>query len=168
MVNRSQAPGHTSWILVVRRAFGERAKTFGQRDARRLAPCHNLRKLDARTFHQLVSKYPADVQRLASAARAFIYQILPGVQERVDDSQPYVGYGYSPGYKGLCCTLILSKGGVKLGIVSGAALADPEGLLEGTGKRHRHIALRTPADLHRGGVQALVRAAGGAARQRNA
>ena len=86
----------------------------------------------------------------------------------MDDSQPYVGYGYSPGYKGLVCTLILSQGGVKLGIAGGAALPDPERLLEGTGKRHRHIALRTPADLRRGGVRALVRAAAAAAGKRDA
>ena len=85
----------------------------------------------------------------------------------MDDSQPYVGYGYSPGYKGLVCTLILSQGGVKLGIAGGAALPDPERLLEGTGKRHRHIALGTPADLRRAGVRPLVQAAGAAARKRN-
>jgi len=53
-----------------------------------------------------------------------------------------VGYGYGPGYKGPVCTLILSKTGVKLGLPYAAALSDPDGLLEGTGKVHRFVQLR--------------------------
>jgi hypothetical protein len=50
----------------------------------------------------------------------------------------------------MVCTLILSKSGVKLGLVGGAALSDPYGLLAGTGKVHRHVQLRAPEDLKQG------------------
>ena len=53
----------------------------------------------------------------------------------------------------------LSKRGVKLGLVRGSELADPRGLLEGTGKVHKHVPLRTAADLRRPGVKPLVTAA---------
>ena len=43
------------------------------------------------------------------------------------------------GLSGNVCTLILSKSGVKLGLVHGSELADPNGLLEGSGKVHRNI-----------------------------
>jgi hypothetical protein len=119
-----------------------------------------------RTFQQLAATYSPEVRRLAADARAAVRRLLPDVEERVDASGPYVGYGYGPGYQGLVCTLILSKSGVKLGIVEGAAMADPHHLLEGSGKRHRHIALKTPADLERRGVADLVRSAHRAWRER--
>ena len=55
---------------------------------------------------------------------------------------------------------------MKVGIVGGASFADPDGLLEGRGKRHRHIVLKTAADLDRAAVRDLVRAAGRACRER--
>jgi len=119
-----------------------------------------------RTVDKLLTSYPADVQALASAARLLLSKWLPRVEERVDSSAPVIGYGYGPGYRGTVCTLILSKSGVKLGLVRGAELADPRGLLEGSGKVHRYIQLRAVADLQRAGVRQLVEAGYAAWRQR--
>ena len=49
--------------------------------------------------------------------------------------------------------------GLKLGIVRGAELPDPHGLLEGNGKRHQYVQLSQPADLNRVGIKELLRAA---------
>ena len=111
------------------------------------------------TVHQHLRAYPAEVQGLASAARKAIRKWLPGVEERADSSAPVIGYGYGPGYRGLVCTLILSKSGVKLGLVRGSELADPHGLLAGAGKVHRHIVLQGVSDLRKPGVSQLVKAA---------
>lgn len=70
-----------------------------------------------------------------------------------------VGYGFGTGYKELICTIILSKTGVKLGIVNGATLADPKGLLEGAGKRHKYVVLSAPSDLRKPGIAALLESA---------
>lgn len=40
----------------------------------------------------------------------------------------------------MVATLILSRGGVKLGLARGSELPDPKHLLAGSGKVHRHIA----------------------------
>lgn len=45
---------------------------------------------------------------------------------------------------------------VNLGFFQGASLMDPQGLLEGTGTKLRHIKLRTVDDTERPGVRALV------------
>lgn len=111
------------------------------------------------TFQKPLTKYPADVQALALRARAFILETLAGVEETVDDSPFAAGYGYGAGYKNLICTLLVSKSGVKLGLVGGAALPDPDGLLEGTGKVHRYVQLKAASDLKEPGVTRLVRAA---------
>jgi hypothetical protein len=77
----------------------------------------------------------------------------------VDARTAVIGYGYGTGYKHMVCTLILSKGGVKLGLVGGASLPDPRKLLEGSGKVHRYIPLGRPADLRRPGLRPLLHAA---------
>ena len=113
-----------------------------------------------RTFDGLVKTYPPDVEDLARRARAFVLDLMGNAaQESVDASGPYVFYSYAPGYKGLVCSLILSKSGVKLGLAHGATLDDSNKLLEGAGKVHKHIPLKTPADLQKPGVKALVKAA---------
>ena len=77
-----------------------------------------------------------------------------------------ISYAHGPGYKGAVCTIILSKTGIKLGLIGGAALADPHGLLAGSGKVHRHVQLHTLEDLRRPGLQQLVLDASAACRRR--
>jgi hypothetical protein len=120
----------------------------------------------ARTFDQLLSAYPASVQAVAGSARRLIFELLPNAEETVDRTGPYVAYGYGPGYKGVVCTLILSKQGVKLGLSRGAELADRRKLLAGTGKIHRYIPLMKPDDVRQPGVRPLLRSAAASWRER--
>lgn len=46
-----------------------------------------------------------------------------------------------------------------IGFFQGAALPDPAGLLEGSGKRMRHVKLRPGADIDEAALGALIRAA---------
>ena len=119
---------------------------------------------DVETF---LAAYPAEVGDLARAARRLLDGTLPGAAETLDESAKVVGYSYGPGYKGLVCTLILSRSGVKLGIVRGSELADPKQLMQGSGKVHRHVQLRTIADLKRPGLKPLLKAASAAWKERN-
>jgi hypothetical protein len=106
----------------------------------------------------LLSTYPSNVQEVALASRKMILATLPGVLEMVDAPARVIGYGHSVNYKDLICTIILSKSGVKLGIVNGAALPDPNGLMEGAGKKHRYVVLNSPADLKKPGLKELIKA----------
>jgi hypothetical protein len=106
-----------------------------------------------------LADYPPAVQEIASAARRLLKEALPGIDETVDASAKLIGYRYGPGYKGLLCTLIMSKTGVKLGIFRGAELPDPKQLLSGTGKLHRHVQLRKVADLKTPGLKPLIETA---------
>jgi hypothetical protein len=114
----------------------------------------------------LLREYPDDVQRLAHEARRAVREWLPGADESVDVPARLLSYSYGPGYKGTVCTLILSKKGIKLGLAWGATLPDPRGLLDGSGKVHRHVQLSKPEDLNKAGVKTLVRAARRACRKR--
>ncbi len=122
-----------------------------------------------RSFDQISQLYSLDVQAVAERARRLIAKVLPGSTESIDPSVCVASYGYGPGYKDMVCTLILSKSGVKIGLVRGANLPDPHHLLQGRGKTHKYIQLRTPADLDRPAVAQLLRAArkAFASRQKN-
>jgi hypothetical protein len=45
-------------------------------------------------------------------------------------------------------------------VVGGTELGDPNGLLEGTGKKHRYVQFTKPDDLARPGLRDLIVAAG--------
>ena len=92
---------------------------------------------------------------------------MPGAAETLDSAAKLIGYGYGPGYKGLVCTLLLSKTGIKLGIARGSELPDPEQLMKGSGKVHRHVQLRTKEDLHQPGLKPLIAAALAAWKERS-
>ena len=84
---------------------------------------------------------------------------MPAAREELDRPARVIGYGFGPGHSGLVCTIIPSKKGVKLGVVHGARLPDPQGLLEGSGKQHRYVAFSKPADLEKAGLKDLLRTA---------
>ncbi len=107
----------------------------------------------------MLQPYSAEVQALAGGARELIHRLLPNVEETVDGSMAMISFGYGPGYRGMVCTLILSKKGVKLGLVRGSELADPRRLLEGSGKVHKYVQLRVQADLRKPGLKPLIAAA---------
>ena len=114
----------------------------------------------------LLRGYPEQIQRLTDDARRCIARWLPDASEKVDVPSRLIAYAHGPGYKGAVCTLILSKTGIKLGLVGGATLPDPHRLLAGSGKVHRHVQLSRPADLHQPGVTELVRESSAACRKR--
>src|SRR4051794_19020954 len=119
-----------------------------------------------RSVDDLLRVYPPDVQALASGTRQLVKKVLPGISENADTSASLVGYGYAPGYRGMVATMILSRGGVKLGLAWGATLPDPRKLLEGTGKVHRYVAIREARDLKRPGISALLKGASRLCRER--
>ena len=61
--------------------------------------------------------------------------------------------------QGLVCYLAATKVYVSLGFFNGAALADPEGILEGKGKKLRHIKVRALSDIHGERISVWVREA---------
>jgi hypothetical protein len=114
---------------------------------------------DKKDIESFLASYPAGVPELAHAARRLLAEALPGAEETLDQTARVIGFGYGPGYKGTVCVLILSKTGVKIGLSRGSELPDPKGLLQGSGKVHRHIALQTLADLKQPGLKPLIKAA---------
>jgi hypothetical protein len=123
--------------------------------------------MTSRSAEGILKSYSPEVQALTNKARRLLLKLLPGAEERVDPSAAVLSYGYGPGYRGMVCTLILSKTGVKIGLVRGAELTDPVGLLEGSGKTHKYVQLHTASDLNDPDLKQLIKAARAAWKQRN-
>jgi hypothetical protein len=116
----------------------------------------------AKEARDFLSDFPPDIQVVALELRQAVLSTVPGVIEMVDRSSNIIGYGFGSGYADLICTIIPSQKGIKLGIVEGANLRDPDGLLEGTGKRHRYVVVRTVADASHPRLEKLLENAVGA------
>jgi hypothetical protein len=117
---------------------------------------------------ELFASRPAAVHELALAARELILAALPGAIEVADPKANLVGYGYGSGYRDMVATLILSKTGVKIGLVQGASFPDPASLLRGAGKVHRYVDVRTQEQLRQPEVRQLLAIGLGAWRKRSA
>jgi hypothetical protein len=107
----------------------------------------------------LLSTYSPPVQALTRQARAFILDLLPDLHEQVDPADKLIAFTTGPKMADVVCVLMPLKAGVNLGLAGGASLPDPAGLLQGTGKRHRHVRLTAPADLQNPALRALLLAA---------
>jgi hypothetical protein len=76
------------------------------------------------------------------------------VQELMHDGCPVACLGDAPfGY------VNVFKAHVNVGFFHGAELKDPSRLLEGTGKRMRHVKVKPGADVHSKALSALIGAA---------
>ena len=77
---------------------------------------------------------------IAEELRRLILRLFPAAIITGDEEN--IGFGFGSGYKDLVFVISPFKGHVNLGIVNGAALEDPAGLMQGTGKGHRHVKLQ--------------------------
>ena len=109
---------------------------------------------DVETF--LSSRAPA-MAEVARHAAELILVLLPEATISMDEQN--LGFGVGTGYKGLVFTVAPHTSHVTLGLARGASLPDPDGLLEGSGKVHRHVKLRTVADVDRPELRALMESA---------
>lgn len=107
----------------------------------------------------LLAACAPEVRNLALAARWFVLRMLPDILEQVDAKGGIIGYGYGSKYADMVCMLMPTKAGVNLGIPYAIDLLDPAKLLEGTGKLHRHVKLKSKADLESAALKSLFKAA---------
>jgi Domain of unknown function (DU1801) len=103
---------------------------------------------------QLLATQQPQVAVLARQLCTLILEIYPDAVTTVDGGD--IGFGSGSGYKGLAFVVAPHSKHVTLGIANGAELPDPNGLMEGTGKVHRHVKIRQPSDLERPELRELM------------
>jgi hypothetical protein len=86
-----------------------------------------------------LANYSKDIQMLVQQIREIILNELAGMQEMVDAPSKIIAYGRSPKYADLVCAIAPFSKHVNLMFSRGASLPNPDGILQGTGKKARHI-----------------------------
>lgn len=105
----------------------------------------------------IFEKYEDPIVALGLATREYLLTSIKNVVEQPDHSANIIGYGLGKGYKGLVCTLIPSKKGIKIGFYKGVELPDPGKLLSGSGKLHRFVEIKSGKDIENPDLKALLR-----------
>jgi len=86
---------------------------------------------------------------------------MPGATEELDLPDHLLAFGFGPPgggvrMRGLAVALIPHAAHVNVQLADGAMLDDPTGIVEGTGKRIRHVKCRSLDDVARPGLRALL------------
>jgi len=110
------------------------------------------------TVEEFLATYPPHVQEIALRARALVREVMPDALEMIDVPAKLIGYGTENSYKGTICVIMPYSNHVNLGFAHGTSLPDPKRLLEGTGKRARHVKLKAVEDVEWPALRVLLKA----------
>jgi hypothetical protein len=107
---------------------------------------------------RLLSEHPPQIQAIERALRVTIRSAFPAAVEQVDFGNKLIAFGRSMKVRGLLFAIIAHRDWVNLQLADGAVLPDPDGLVEGTGKRIRHVKIRSVEAASSPSVVALIEA----------
>jgi hypothetical protein len=85
----------------------------------------------------------SDVAEIARAVRATVLEDFPGAIEWFDPGNGLLAIGSRRAMRDLLFAIIPHKAHVNLQLADGADLPNPDGSIEGTGKRIRHVKVRS-------------------------
>lgn len=108
----------------------------------------------------LLEPHSHAIRDVFGALRALAREVMPDAQEQVDLPDRVLAWGFGPPggvrMSGFAVGLIPHTAHVNVQLADGALLADPEGIVEGTGKRIRHVKCRSLDDVARPALRALI------------
>jgi hypothetical protein len=108
----------------------------------------------------LLDESTPEVRAIFGAALELVREVMPGATEQIDLPDRLVAFGYgSPGatrMSDFAVALIPHSAHVNVQLADGALLEDPAGLIEGTGKRIRHVKCRSVDDVERPGLRGVL------------
>jgi hypothetical protein len=111
-------------------------------------------------FNAAIAKSDPKVQKLARGLRKFIFDVYPEAIEMPWTRQQIIGYGVGPQKttEHFCYIAPYGKH-VNLGFNYGLVLPDPDRLLEGAGKKFRHVKIQNLEDVEQPALKKLLQAA---------
>lgn len=101
---------------------------------------------DAVAFDRFLAGTSTEVAEVARALRLVVLEAMPGAVEWFDPGNGLLAFGTARTMRGLLFAIIPHSAHVNLQLVDGVDLPNPEGRIEGTGKRARHVKVRSIAD----------------------
>ena len=107
---------------------------------------------------KLFDEYPPLSREMALKACELIQQIAPDAVELVEKSYQAVTYGSGKNMRAQSCYVAVFQHHINVGFYNGIDLPDPRTLMEGTGKRLRHVKIRQADELDNPALHDLIRA----------
>ena len=107
-------------------------------------------------FETLLASSSSEVSATASALRAAVEDAIPAAIQSVDLPDRLLAFATGPKMRDLMFAIIPHTSHVNLQLADGADLPNPDGLIEGTGKRIRHIKIRDVAAAGSPQVRAVI------------
>jgi hypothetical protein len=109
------------------------------------------------SVEMFLSNFPEEIQTISRELRAIARRAMPGAHEFLYYDAINYSLSNSP-LERICYIRPLQKR-VTLGFLFGRQLDDPHHLLQGTGKRMRHVKVRASEDTRNPALEDLVKAA---------
>ena len=113
---------------------------------------------DALAFDRHLDASAPAVAAIARTLRLTVLDEFPGAIEWFDAGDGLLAMGTQRAMRDLLFAIIPHKSWVNLQLADGAELPNPDGRIEGTGKRIRHVKVRSVEDASAGWVRAVVAA----------
>ena len=109
-------------------------------------------------FDKLLADTAPNIADVARALRSAIKDTIPDGVEQVDFGNRLLAVGRSMKMRDLMFAVIPHSAHVNLQLADGVDVPNPDGRIEGTGKRIRHIKVRSVEDAGSAAVRAAIAA----------
>ena len=106
---------------------------------------------------EFLSSYPEKIRKVSAELRKVARKIMPRAHEFL--YYDAISYSINDSPLGRICYISPMEKYVSLGFLFGARMDDQHHLLEGNGKRARHVKIRTPEEAKNPALKDLVKAA---------
>ncbi len=113
---------------------------------------------DALAFDRYLDATTRTVAEIARALRLTVLEAFPAAIETFDPADGLLAIGSGRSMRDFSFAIIPHKGHVNLQLADGSDLPDPDGRIEGTGVRVRHIKARSVEDAGAPWVRAAIAA----------
>jgi hypothetical protein len=113
---------------------------------------------DALAFDRHLDATASAVAEIARALRVTVLEGFPDAVETFDPADGLLAIGTGRSMRGFMFAIIPHKAHVNLQLADGADLPNPDGRIEGTGKRVRHVKVRSVGDARAPWVRAAIAA----------
>lgn len=105
----------------------------------------------ATEIRAFIRQSPGPIRPLLRDLRKLVRETLPEAREEIKWGRP----AYS--LRRIVCYLAAAENHASLGFYRGVELDDPKGLLEGTGKKLRHVKIVRASDVRKRALRALLK-----------
>ena len=108
----------------------------------------------------LLERHTPPIREVFDALVALVRDVMPDATEQLDLPDRLLAFGFGPPggmrLRDLAVGLIPHTAHVNVQLADGALLADPDRIIEGSGKRIRHVKCRSLDDVARPALRAIL------------